>query len=216
MTALQKTRARAIAPVIVFLCLGAACSRPVGVQGDDAHAQTDATQVPFQNGEPSEAVPEPLTSDRSSTATSGKDLPFRDGESLPVGTLLTVRLDNSVSTDAPQSGVFEAVVEDPIAIGGNTLVPRGAKVAGRIESARASTVKKNRNYVRLTLNSLDLEGKEFSLQTSSLFAQGQASGVTASGASTDNTVIYLERGRRLTFRLTEPVYVALQQPPSVR
>ncbi|HET6180223.1 MAG TPA: hypothetical protein VFE61_25100 [Candidatus Sulfotelmatobacter sp.] len=83
---------------------------------------------------------------------------------------------------------------------------RGANVAGRVEAARVSKVKGNRAYLRLTLNSIDVAGKDLPVQTSSLFARG-----TAPDGDVSARVITLEKGRRLTFRLAEPVFVANQE-----
>jgi hypothetical protein len=126
---------------------------------------------------------------------------------LPVGTLLTVRLKNPISADNPgPSATFEAVLDEPVVIEGNALVARGANVAGRVEAARVSKVKGNRAYLRLTLNSIDVAGKDLPVQTSSLFARG-----TAPDGDVSARVITLEKGRRLTFRLAEPVFVANQE-----
>jgi hypothetical protein len=116
-------------------------------------------------------------------------------------------LKNPISADNPGgSGTFEAFVDEPVMVEGNALVPRGASVAGRVESARASRVKHNHGYVRLTLDSIDVAGKDLPVQTSSLFARGNAPNGDAS-----LSVLTLEQGRRLTFRLAQPVYVTGQQ-----
>ena len=200
-----------------------ACSRPAGLSNADGAAPADQHQVPFHDGDGSKAASDagvsPATQGRKLKPETG--LPFRDPlpdpRSLPVGTLLTVRLKNSVSADNPDaSATFEAVVDEPVMIEGNILVPRGASVFGRVEAARASSTRpsaapasgvKSKGYVRLTLNSIDIAGKDLRLQTSSLSVRGNsASGDASLG------LITLEKGRRLTFWLTEPVYVALQQP----
>jgi len=101
------------------------------------------------------------------------------------------------------------MVDQPVIIDGNQLVPLGAMVSGRVESARASNLKRNRGYVRLTLESIQLAGSHVPMQTSSLFVRGRAGPTQAS----ESPVVRLERGRRLTFRLTEPVFVAAAQSP---
>ena len=137
-------------------------------------------------------------------------LPFHNSQSLPAGTLLTVRLRNPISADDPGANArFEAVVDEPVVIEGNSVVPRGATVAGRVESALASNVRRNRGYVRLVLDSIHLAGVNLPIQTSSLFVRGN-SGDTQTGQG-EMAQIHLEKGRRLTFRLTEPVYVAASQ-----
>ncbi len=199
---------RAILLVLPLLLL-AGCSRPVGLHSDDNTAQASQRQVPFQNGGGAE-----LSSNAGSEHGSAESaLPFRDDQNLPAGTMLTVRLKTPITTDKPgASDTFEAVVDEPLVIDGNILIPRGASVAGRVESARAFKATRNRGYVRLILDSIDVAGRDLPVQTSSLFARGNLDDLGAAGGDTSVAVIHLEKGRRLTFRLAEPVYLANQRP----
>jgi hypothetical protein len=196
---------------LLLLLLDAGCSRPAGLNPSGSSA-TDAHQAPFRDADgkaAADANANVLSPDQEKPTNGDADLPFRDAKNLPAGTLLTVRLKNPVSADNPQaSGTFEAVVEEPVTVEGTTLVPRGASVAGRVESARTSKVKGNA-YVRVTLDSIDIAGKDLHLQTSSLFARGNAAG---RGPTLDP--LTLEKGRRLTFRLTEPAYVVQPASPN--
>jgi hypothetical protein len=196
-----------LALLSLLLCAG--CSRPAELNSADG-SSADPHQVPFRDAD-RKAVAESganVSSVAQDQPVKGENgLPFRDSQNLPAGTLLTVRLKNPVSAKNPEAiGTFEAVVDEPVTVEGNTLVPRGASVAGRVESARTSKLKGN-GYVRVTLDSIDIAGKDLHLQTSSLFARGNAAGRRPS-----LDPITLEKGRRLTFRLTEPAYVG--QPPS--
>jgi hypothetical protein len=197
--------------LLLPLAWEAGCSRPVGLSTPEDTTAPDQHQVPFHEGN-SVANGTPAAVGQDKGLKPGTDLPFRDPQNLPAGTLLTVRLKGSVSADNPRGrDTFEAIVDEPVTIEGNTLVPRGASVVGRIESvsgasARISETKRN-GYVRLTLESIDITGagKHQLLQTSSLFARGRPAARNGLAG-----VMTLEKGRRLTFRLTEPVYVALQ------
>jgi hypothetical protein len=191
------------------------CSRPVGLSAPEDATTPDQHQVPFhEDSGDAHAAPDGQRQDRGLKPEI--DLPFRDAQSLPAGTLLTVRLKTSVCADnAKGRDTFEAIVDEPVTIEGNTLVPRGASVAGRVESgsgAAGNAATKGNGYVRLTLESIDLAGtgNEQGLQTSSLFARGRPP-ATHNGSP---GLITLEKGRRLTFRLTEPAYVALGQSPA--
>jgi hypothetical protein len=218
--------------ILISLLLAAGCSNPAGLRSDAASADK---QVPFhdQEGSASSASNTPASAPAKSSPDDKvakdagvkdvtkieSDFPFRnsqtfrDSESIPAGTLLTVRLSDLVSADHPEaSGRFGAVVDEPIIIEGDVLVPRGVRVEGRIESARASTIKQNRGYLRLTLESIDLAGNDFALRTSSLFASGTPDvsqhPPNSPSVSPSPAPVTLEKGRRLTFRLTEPVYLA--------
>ncbi len=190
------------------------CSDSSETRGDNRTAAADQHQVPFHDGDAS--ANSAATNSAASQENSPQiGLPFQDSQNLPVGTLLTVRLKDPVSADESGSGsTFEAVVDKPVVVDGNMLVPRGASVAGRVESARASAVERSRGYVRLTLDEIAIAGHDLPIQTSSLFARANADGQQSLAGThlTSVSTIHLEKGRQLTFRLTEPVYVASQRP----
>jgi hypothetical protein len=126
-------------------------------------------------------------------------------------------LKSAVAAQNPNSsGAFEAIVDEPVTIEGNAVVPRGATVTGHAVFARTSSDPgsplqdssvRRPGYMRVTLDSIDLDGRDLRIQTSSLL-------VRANGQSRDipPQLVTLEKGRRLTFWLTEPVYLALQSP----
>src|ERR1700690_1805035 len=134
MSRCRRPRGLTIGLVLLPLLWGAGCSRPGGLGSADGAAPADPHQVPFHDGD--SKAPGSSNAGVSSAQDKGQkpegELPFRDLQSLPAGTLLTVRLKSAVSADNPDSsGTFEAVVDEPVTIEGYTLVPRGAGVAGR-------------------------------------------------------------------------------------
>jgi len=198
------------------------CARPAGLQSDEGADRSDQHQVPFHDGEragPAAAQSDSLpTPDHPPNPDAG--LPFHDPQNLPAGTLLTVRLKTPISIESPATDeTFEAVVDEPVVVEGNRLVPRGATVSGRVESTRSSNLKRSRGYVRLALNAIHLAAGNLPIQTSSLFVRGNASDArvphpdASQGDAHDDAsaVIQVEKGRRLTFRLTEPAYVSASQ-----
>ena len=195
--------------LLLLLSLGlVSCSRPGGAGENKEPVEQTA---PFQGApetttagpsDPTIAIPQDVPSRPNA-------VPFADPQTLAAGTLLNVRLDDAISTLGLGNDAFTAVVDEPVVVDGVTVVPRGATVEGRIESAVASQIKRNRGFVRLTLNSIEFGGRELPLQTSSLFARGRTTGTpTVQGVSA--TTVTLERGRRLTFRLTGPVSITNQ------
>jgi hypothetical protein len=196
------------------------CTPPGALQSGDGTPQVDQNQVPFRGAEakPSGQGDSLASPDKESAAEA--KLPFQDPQNLPAGTLLTVRLKNSISADNPDSNdAFEAVVDQPVVSEGNKLIPPGAVVRGRVESARASHLKGDHGYVLLTLDSIQLAGSRVPVQTSSLFVRGNADQTQTPQSQRPPrqsyaSVIRLEKGRRLVFRLTEPLYLAASQRPS--
>jgi len=203
------TRSLTVGTILLALLGTVGCAPPDGLPSADGTPQTEQHKVPFHDADGKSSSPNSGPAQNNGLKPE-MDLPFQNPRSLPAGTLLTVRTKNSISAENPDAnGTFEAMVDQPVIIDGNQLVPLGAMVSGRVESARASNLKRNRGYVRLTLESIQLAGSHVPMQTSSLFVRGRAGPTQAS----ESPVVRLERGRRLIFRLTEPVFVAAAQSP---
>jgi hypothetical protein len=209
----------------LLILLMAACSRSTQVRGAEArnadektpfHQDTGATANSSPGSSHSESQQSADASQREATATN---VPFNSSGSreVGVGTLLTVRIASSVSsTRIEAGGTFPAVLDEPIIIDGDTVVSPGATVKGRVESARAAAPGSGSGYLRLTLESVKVAGKEIPLQTSSLFARYHAAelsdlktdvqGGEPKPAHMRNAK--LKKGRRLTFRLVTPLTLA--------
>jgi len=194
-----------LAAPLALAMLAAGCSRPVAIPGDSTAAQADPHQTPFH-----EDGTKLDNARREAPGPSGKaaddSLPFHERENLPAGTLISVRLKTPISVEDPNaSDSFDAVVVEPVVIEGDTLIPSGILVSGRVESARTSKVKRNRGYVRLKLASVHMGSLDVPVQTASLFAR--------QSPLSDRCLrtIRVEQGRRLTFALAEPVFIASQR-----
>ena len=208
--------------VLFVLCaalsLVAGCARSSMIRrGDVAPSSTAAEQpLPFHqnpdqvnddtvhpavpsDGKPTVSTPFPATSH------------FR---SLPAGTLITVRLENSLAFSQIRPGdAFAASVDGRLAIDGDTVIASGAPVSGHVEFAQPSVPRSGSNpdpgYVELTLNTVAVDGRVFGLRTSSLFARGTSESNVplnvASGVAVESHCCRIQKGHRLTFRLTAPV-----------
>jgi hypothetical protein len=198
----------------VFLLSLAGCSSPTGVPSGESGSQSRTSQSGGNQSGGNQAVQqEPPFRDQGSgsieSATDGRQPPSDESvaqertQGLPAGTLLTVRLKDSVPT-AAANGSFEALVDEPVMVRGEARIPRGTLVEGRIESVRTSDVTPGRGVVQLTLESLRLEGIDIPVKTASLFGRQTAMRPASTAA------VLLEKGRRLTFRLTAPVSLPAQ------
>jgi hypothetical protein len=98
---------------------------------------------------------------------------FLPSVTVPAGAVLSVRLQNSLSSATAHAGdSFDAVLDDPLVVDGRTVAPRGAPVRGRVLAARSSGRLHNSGYLRIALTSVEIEGKETPVQTSSVFVAG--------------------------------------------
>lgn len=184
------------------------CSRPELIPGEERISQTETREAPFQDqatqGTVDVAATQLQSAKYGSTLTQS-DASLQRFQNLPPGTLVTVRLKKPLYASSLSSEAsFEALVVEPVVIRGNTLIPPGASVLGRVESARTSTVKPNRGYVRLALQSVQVGNVRMPLETASLFAREAPLG------DDPISVIHLESGRRLTFRLNATASTANQ------
>jgi hypothetical protein len=206
------------------ISLAAGCARPTAVQRTEPAANSPAAEqtLPFhQTPEHAtdESPPPAIPQDRK----SGSGTPFRaasHAHSLPAGTLITVRLDKSLSIPQVRPGdTFTASVAGPLTLDGDTLVEPGTPVSGRVESAQPSVDRPGSTpdpgYVRLTLITITVDGRALDLQTSSLFAKGTfQAGVLSNSSSRPGASdarfreLEIQKGRRLTFRLTAPLTFA--------
>jgi hypothetical protein len=133
---------------------------------------------------------------------------------LPAGTLLTVQLPDLLSTDNLRPGdAFFAAVAAPFTIAGKTLVERGTPVVGRVESVKLADTNElaPRGYFQLTLNSIDVGWRTVAIRTLSLYTRAT---VQPSKLSSHPASAGIQKGRRLTFRLTAPVTLDNSTPVS--
>ena len=206
--------------VLAVLCLGLAvcvgmnqgCARSDTLHRSDSGSQAAQQSLPFHSETDQASANDGASVPAAADPKQAASLPFRAAAGthvLPAGTLLTVQLDDALSTAKVHAGdEFSASVAAPLTIDRETLVQSGTTVTGRVESARSLAAHSGRapgsGYFRLTLSSITVEHKQIALQTSSLFARGT---LQPSGG------VGVRKDRTLTFRLTAPVM--LDQPNSM-
>jgi hypothetical protein len=207
--------------VLVLLALGltAGCSHSP-ISDEDSDSAKDQHQIPFQDASRSTDLAGTKQSQGTSGESANSDLPFALAAvaNLPVGTLLTVRLKDALSSSKSGSdALFTGVLAEPVVVDGNTVAVRGMTVRGRVESARASSLaslgRGNRAVVRLTLVSIHADGRDVPLQTSSLFVRGRDEAASApvktafSVANDTSRGVQIQKGRLLIFRLASAISV---------
>ncbi|HWC20236.1 MAG TPA: hypothetical protein VG498_24690 [Terriglobales bacterium] len=92
---------------------------------------------------------------------------------VPSGTAITVRLQNAVSSATSHPGdEFEATLDQPIVVDGQTVASEGAPVLGRVVAARHSGRLMHAGYLRIALSSVTVNGKSVAIQSSSVMIAG--------------------------------------------
>lgn len=92
---------------------------------------------------------------------------------LPVGTSISVTVDQTLSSEQSHSGdSFQASLAEPVVIDGKTVVPKGAKVTGRVVEAIASGRLQHPGSLTVSLSSVEVEGKTYDISTDSVSRKG--------------------------------------------
>jgi hypothetical protein len=187
--------------VIAFLGLALSCGHETGLTAADPNS--NSKKLPFDR-QPQSAGFSPSRSLIPSVTR------------LPEGTPLIICLQRDLSSaSAHKDDKFAAILDAPIVIDGQTLVPRGAAVSGRVLASQHSGGPHDPGYLRLALVSVTVGEKPIPIETSSLFAKGGSRDGRSSAmirASAEHgpapsapEEIHLGPERRLSFRLAQEV-----------
>jgi len=110
--------------------------------------------------------------------------PVREA-TLPAGTLLRVRLDNTVGSDISHvEDSVRARLVSPIVVGGRTVVPAGSPVTGSVTQAMRSGKVKGRARLGIRFNSLAPAGERERYRISTRTWTGIAEGTKEKDAAT--------------------------------
>ena len=96
---------------------------------------------------------------------------------VPAGTQLTVRLNDSLDTERNQVGdSFNATLGAPIVINDETVIPSGADVVGHVVDVKSAGRFAGNSVLTLELTSLSVNGKTYNIQTNQWSRQGKGEG----------------------------------------
>jgi hypothetical protein len=123
---------------------------------------------------------------------------------LPKGTAISAAVGQTLATDKNKVGdTFAGTLSAPIQVEGKTVIPKGAKVTGRI-------VKVRKHELKVTLASVMVHGKAYQLETNSVAgskdqAKSNAKNTEKAKANKDITVLAVHS--QVTFKLAKPVAI---------
>jgi hypothetical protein len=107
---------------------------------------------------------------------------------IPAGTQLSVRLNDQLDSERNQVGdTFHGSLSTPIVINGETVIPAGADVVGRVADVKSAGRFAGNSVLTLELNSLAVNGKTYNIQTNQWTRSGKGEGkntATKVGAGT--------------------------------
>jgi hypothetical protein len=86
---------------------------------------------------------------------------------IPANTEIEVRLNQTIATNLTAPGdPFYATVADPVVVNGQTVIPEGSPVKGKVVFAREAGKLKGVAEISLALQSVEIEGNDYDLQSS--------------------------------------------------
>ncbi len=86
--------------------------------------------------------------------------------SIPAGTILDVRLEQTLDTKRNRPGDrFTATLTRPIILDGRTIIPRGTPCSGHLMESKPSGRFKGHALMSLSLDSFDLNGRRHDMRT---------------------------------------------------
>lgn len=153
-------------PILLTLMLAVGCSKSPSASADnnsDNSTDSSSANVPGNRGD----------TGSSSVVPSHYLAPAK--LVVPAGTPLTVRLQSAVSSASAEAGeTFDAVVDEPVVVKGETVIPRGANVVGRVVEANKGGRLHKPAYLRITLAAVTMHGKDVPVDTSSISLAGKS------------------------------------------
>jgi hypothetical protein len=96
---------------------------------------------------------------------------------LPAGTVLTIRVNQTISTKGNKAGDrFEGSLVEPVEADGKVIIPKGATATGTVADAVPLGRFKGGARLRVVLDSLRVEGKDYPIETTSVARSVQGKG----------------------------------------
>ena len=194
------------------LCLAVAAAGLLAVAGCSNQPQSEATNQPANqptNHAVAGTAKKPATVKPASVSSKVTEPPQL--VTVPKGMAITATVGQTLASDKNHPGdSFAASLSAPLQIDGKTVIPKGARLTGRVV-----TVKKHE--LKVTLASVVLHGKSYDLETNSIrppkkspAKNNDKNNDKDSAAARDKDkkdITTLPAQTQLTFKLAKPVTV---------
>jgi len=138
-------------------------TQPAGPPGGPPPAEQQAK--PPAIGQPVDAPPAAPPNLPPNSAANYERVPS-SAISIPAGTILDVRLEQTLDTKRNRPGDrFTATLTRPIILEGQTVIPRGTPCMGHLTESKPSGRFKGRALMSLSLDSFELNGRRHEIRT---------------------------------------------------
>jgi hypothetical protein len=183
---------RFLAPAATLLLLVAlwGCSRSNPAQSANSTAQTSSTATSQDPNSSAQPVNNAATNDNaalnspasagSAAASNAASSPAGASQAaapltIPAGTTIVVRLQQSLSSASASPGEpFQAVIDQPLVVGDRVVVPVGSPATGHVTVARRSGRLRHPGELGLTLDTVTVGQQQIRLATAGVVARGRS------------------------------------------
>lgn len=125
-------------------------------------------------------APAPQPAPAASSTQAGR---ASSGMTIPAGSVITVRMIDSIDSDITGAGErFRASIDDPVVVNDQVVIPRGADATVQIVRVEQSGAIKGSDEISLKLHDITVDGKPYELATN--YAEVKSSGKGKSTAKT--------------------------------
>jgi hypothetical protein len=151
-------------PVVGLVLLGTGCNRtPSPV--DAAAAPEAKPRIGYADATGESGAKSPVAYAEPADGPAARR-PQRYADEIPSGTIVHVRLLDTLDTKRNRAGDrFTATLDEPLVSAGHVVVPKGTQFRGHIVQARQSGRFKGRAAMALNLDSFQLDGVTYPLET---------------------------------------------------
>jgi hypothetical protein len=185
-------RGKALVSLFVLAILIGALSCSKKQTDTSQTSQTPATQAPATQTSPTQqagaapalsaqpSAPPPqteATATQPAASTPAPPAEERQAAAVPSGTALVVQLNDAVSSKTAQAGeAFTGKLAKPVIVHGETLIPRGAEVSGRVTEVKAAGKVAGAAQMALKLTSVSVGGKRYEVSSNVLAQTSKGKG----------------------------------------
>lgn len=114
---------------------------------------------------------------KGGSAGSREAKPVKEAITIPEGTVITVRLGETLSSKSSSSGEgFAATVAEPVTVNGKTVIEKGAAARGSVVDAKSMGHFKGGALLEVKLDSVTIDGKETAVQTGMIARSAKGKG----------------------------------------
>jgi hypothetical protein len=156
-----------------------------------AHDEPGATSVDDETAiAPEQAESTPAQTPAVPVAEKPKSQPVV----VPAGTILTVTVDQKLSSKTSQAGQpFRATLAHAVMVHGKTAIPKGSRVIGRVITAKEKGKIKGKGQLAIALTGVTIHGKDYPIETATLDStvkgKGKRTAATAGGGAAGGALI---------------------------